>query len=228
MNLHPPGPFRAVLFDLDGTLLDTLEDIAFSLNAVLERHGYPTHTLKECRELVGFGMEALVESALPEHARNESVVVPLLEEMKTSYANHWNENSKPYDGIGLLLDAIDRKGLQKVILSNKPDLFTKLCADELLKPWRFDVVMGHHREIAHKPDPQGALLLAGMLGVQPSEVLYVGDSGIDMKTACAAGMYPMGVLWGFRPERELREMGAAWLANTPEEIIDFLELARQA
>jgi phosphoglycolate phosphatase len=223
MNMHNPGPFRAVIFDLDGTLLDTLEDISVSLNTVLARHGYPTHSLDECRVLVGFGMQNLVLTALPEEARDEAVIGPLLEEMKEVYAGHWNVHSKPYEGIGRLLDAIDALGLKKAILSNKPDRFTKLCADELLAPWRFEVVMGHHDAIAHKPDPQGALLLAGMLGVAPSSILYVGDSGIDMKTANAAGMYPLGVLWGFRPESELTETDAAKLVSSPDEISAFLK-----
>jgi phosphoglycolate phosphatase len=225
MSQLKAGPFRAVIFDLDGTLLDTLEDISFSLNTVLERHGYPTHSLDECRMLVGFGMQALVKTALPEHSRDESLIGPLLEEMKAVYAGHWNVHSRPYEGIGRMLEAIDAMGLRKAILSNKPDRFTKLCADELLAPWHFEVVMGHHDGIAHKPDPEGALVVAGMLDVEPSEILYVGDSGIDMKTANAAGMYPFGVLWGFRPEEELRATGAASLAASPQDIVEFLELS---
>jgi phosphoglycolate phosphatase len=223
MNQLQTGPFKAVIFDLDGTLLDTLADLSVSLNTVLERHGHPTHSLDECRKLVGFGMQMLVWSALPEHARDEALIEPLLEEMKGVYAGQWNVQSKPYDGIGRLLDALDAMGLKKAILSNKPDHFTKLCADELLAPWSFEVVMGHHEGIAHKPDPQGALLVAGMLGVEPASILYVGDSGIDMMTAVAAGMYPLGVLWGFRPEDELRSTGAGKLVEAPDEIIAFLE-----
>ncbi|MBZ4220143.1 MAG: HAD-IA family hydrolase, partial [Chlorobium sp.] len=109
------------------------------------------------------------------------------------------------------------------ILSNKADHFTQLCADLLLKEWDFDVVMGHHSAIAHKPDPEGALLVARMLGEEPSSILYVGDSGIDMQTASRAGMYPLGVLWGFRPESELLEFGAKTLVRHPEEIISLME-----
>lgn len=225
MTCQPTTPYSAVIFDLDGTLLDTLEDIAFSLNTVLASHGYPTHSLEHCRTLVGFGMEALVRSALPEGAPEKERIEPLLEEMKASYARHWNVNSRPYEGIGRLLDTIDRLGMKKAILSNKPDIFTRQCAETLLAQWRFDVVMGHHQGIAHKPDPQGALLVAEMLGVEPASVLYVGDSGIDMKTANASGMYPMGVLWGFRPEEELLATGAASLASTPDDIIELLSSA---
>ncbi|NTW51017.1 MAG: HAD family hydrolase [Chlorobiaceae bacterium] len=218
-----PGPFKAVLFDLDGTLLDTLEDLAISLNSILEKHGYPTHSLDQCRMLVGFGMKALVQSSLPEQYRGDAIVEPLMKEMQESYSIHWKENSRPYEGIGQLLDTIDKLGLKKAILSNKPDRFTQLCADELLSPWRFDAVMGYREGYAHKPDPQGALLLAGILGVEPSSILYVGDSGIDMETATASGMYPLGVLWGFRPEKELVDAGAAILASSPDEIIALLD-----
>ncbi len=228
MNHPINGPFKAVIFDLDGTLLDTLADLSVSLNTVLERHGYPTHSLDECRKLVGFGMQVLVRSALPEESRDEALIEPMLEEMKGVYAGQWNVNSKPYDGIGRLLDAIDALGLKKAILSNKPDHFTKLCADELLAPWRFEVVMGHHDGIAHKPDPQGALLVAGMLGIDPLSILYIGDSGIDMQTAVAAGMYPLGVLWGFRPAGELRATGAQKLVSAPDEIIAFIESFRSS
>jgi phosphoglycolate phosphatase len=225
VNHNPLGPFKAVVFDLDGTLLDTLEDLAVSLNSVLEKHGYPTHTLDQCRLLVGFGMKALVQKSLPEEYRDDAVVEPLMKEMQAAYSIHWKDYSRPYDGIGRLLDSIDRMGLKKAILSNKPDRFTRLCADELLSSWKFDVVMGHHEGIAHKPDPQGALLVAGMLGVEPGAILYVGDSGIDMKTATASGMFPLGVLWGFRPEQELMAAGAARLVSSPDEIIALLELS---
>ncbi len=225
MKNNFPGTIRAVLFDLDGTLLDTLEDIAFSLNSVLERHGYPTHSLQECRELVGYGMEELVKRALPEYAHDKAIMLPLQEQMKAAYAGHWNVHSRPYEGIGMLLDTIDRLGLKKAILSNKPDGFTKLCADELLSAWSFDLVMGHRDGIAHKPDPQGACYIAGELGVDPVDILYIGDSGVDMQTANSAGMYPFGVLWGFRPETELRQKGAASLATAPDDIVKFLEAA---
>ncbi len=218
-----PGPFKAVMFDLDGTLLDTLEDLAISLNSILEKHGYPTHSQNECRMLVGFGMKALVQSSLPEESRDDSIVEPLMKEMQVAYEKYWKVNSRPYEGISRLLDAIDRMGLKKAILSNKPDRFTQLCADQLLSPWRFDAVMGYREGYAHKPDPQGALLLAGIIGVDPTSILYVGDSGIDMRTAKASGMYPLGVLWGFRPEQELLDAGAAMLVSSPDEIIALLD-----
>jgi phosphoglycolate phosphatase len=223
MSTSFPESFSAVIFDLDGTLLDTLEDLANTLNSVLENNGYPTHSLEKCRMLVGFGMRQLVRSALPEALHeNETLVDALLKEMHELYASNWNIHSRPYGGIGELLDSIDRMGLKKAILSNKPDRFTQLCADELLSPWTFEVVMGHHDGIAHKPDPQGALLIADMLGEKPSSILYIGDSGIDMQTATAAGMYPLGVTWGFRPAAELIGSGAETVVTSTEQIIKLL------
>jgi phosphoglycolate phosphatase len=222
MNQSVTPKFSAVVFDMDGTLLDTLADISHSLNSVLEEEGYPTHTVEVCRIMVGFGMRELVRKALPESAHDEAITEPLLKKMQARYAEHWNDSSRPYDGVAELLDAIDRLGLKKAILSNKPDRFTQQCAEELLAPWNFDVVMGFREGIAPKPDPTGALMVAEELGVQPASILYVGDSDVDMKTATAAGMYPLGVTWGYRPGQELLATGAAKLVSTPEEIIPFL------
>ncbi|MBN1928945.1 MAG: HAD family hydrolase [Chlorobiaceae bacterium] len=219
---HPATPFSAVVFDLDGTLLDTIEDISFCLNSVLGKHGYPTHPLETCRKMIGHGMRVLVRQALPEEAHDEAITEPLLTEMQDCYSEHWNKKSRPYDGTETLLNAIDRIGLKKAILSNKPDRFTRQCADELLAPWSFDVVMGFRENIPAKPDPQGALLIAEQLGLPPATILYVGDSGVDMKTAVAAGMYPLGVLWGYRPAEDLLASGARKLVATPEEIVPLL------
>lgn len=214
--------FKAVIFDLDGTLLDTLQDLLNTLNTVLNRHGYPVHTIEKCKFLVGHGMSELVRKALPAGIGTEETINRLLPDFLAHYADHWNVCSRPYPGINTLLDTITEKGIIMAILSNKADHFTRLCADELLKKWTFDVVMGHHSGIAHKPDPAGALLVARMLGVEPSSILYVGDSGIDMLTATRAGMFPLGVLWGFRPESELLAYGAKALARHPDDIIDML------
>ncbi len=211
---------NAVIFDLDGTLLDTLQDLVNTLNTVLALHDYPVHTIDECRFLVGHGMRELVRKALPEGVGTPETIDLLLPEFMAHYTDNWNMNSRPYPGIGAMLDILAEQGIKTAILSNKADHFTRLCAEFLLKEWKFDVVMGHHSGIAHKPDPEGALLVARMLGEEPSSILYVGDSGIDMLTATRAGMFPLGVLWGFRPESELVESGAKALVQHPEEIID--------
>jgi phosphoglycolate phosphatase len=214
---------KAVVFDLDGTLLDTLQDLLNTLNTVLARHNYPTHSIDECRFLVGHGMRELVRKALPEEAATRETIDLLLPEFMAHYADNWNLHSKPYPGIAGMLDALTEKGIKMAILSNKADPFTRLCAEQLLQKWHFDVVMGQKSGIPPKPDPESALLVAEMLGADPSEILYVGDSGIDMQTASRAGFYPLGVLWGFRPESELLEFGARSLVQHPEEIIGIFE-----
>jgi phosphoglycolate phosphatase len=214
--------YNAVIFDLDGTLLDTLQDLVNTLNTVLSAHDYPTHTLDECRFLVGHGMRELVRKALPEGIGEEKTIDLLLKELMEEYTYNWNVHTRPYPGIAPLLDGITERGIKMAILSNKADHFTRLCAESLLASWRFDVIMGHHSGIAPKPDPEGALLVAGMLGEDPSAILYVGDSGIDMLTASRAGMYPLGVLWGFRPKSELLEFGAKSVVEHPDEIVELL------
>lgn len=211
---------NAVIFDLDGTLLDTLQDLVNTLNTVLALHDYPEHTIDECRFLVGHGMRELVKKALPDGVGTPETIDLLLPEFMAHYADNWNMNSRPYPGVSTMLDTLAEQGVKMAILSNKADHFTRLCAEFLLKEWKFDIVMGHHSGIAHKPDPEGALLVARMLGEEPSSILYVGDSGIDMLTATRAGMFPLGVLWGFRPESELVEFGAKALVQNPEKIID--------
>jgi phosphoglycolate phosphatase len=214
--------FKAVIFDLDGTLLNTLQDIVNTLNTVLARHQFPVHSLDECRFLVGHGMRELIRKALPEEACYPENIDMLLKDFLTNYADNWNVNSRPYPGIDNLLDAIAERHIKMAILSNKADHFTQLCAESLLGLWHFDAVMGDRQGIARKPDPEGALLIAQLLDEDPSAILYVGDSGIDMQTATRAGMYPLGVLWGFRPESELFEFGAKAVVQHPEEIIGML------
>ncbi|NTW10663.1 MAG: HAD family hydrolase [Chlorobiaceae bacterium] len=213
--------FKAVIFDLDGTLLNTLQDIVHTLNTVLARRNYPVHTLDECRFLVGHGLKELVRKALPEKAATPETIDLVLADLVEVYSENWNVHSRPYPGIPTLLDRLSELGIRKAILSNKAHEFTQLCADILLGNWKFDAVLGYSSGMEAKPDPEGAFRVSGLLGVQPSSILYVGDSGIDMLTASRAGMYPLGVLWGFRPESELLDHGAKSLVKHPEEILRF-------
>jgi len=215
--------FRAIIFDLDGTLLDSLNDLKNTLNSVLESNGLPTHTREKVRYLVGYGMDELVRTALPQELRKQAELLEKLKkEMQENYAKTWMNTTRPYPGIAELLDWIDNTTIKKGVLSNKPDRFTKLCVETLLGSWKFDSVSGHHTGISHKPDPEGALHMSDEMAIDPREILYAGDSEVDMQTANAAGMYPLGVLWGFRTEKELLESGAKKLVETPQEIIEFL------
>lgn len=209
---------RAVVFDLDGTLLDTLEDIADSMNAVLERAGHPTHPLEAYRQFVGDGVQRLVERASPAACDVDAGVAAWLED----YGRRWREKTRPYPGVEILLDGLTTRGLPFAILSNKPDDFTRLTAEALLGRWSFAEIWGVKEGIPPKPDPHGALALAAALDVPPGEILYVGDTDTDMQTAVAAGMDPIGVLWGFRSKGELLASGARVVVERPEALLELL------
>ena len=213
--------YKAVIFDLDGTLLDTLEDIGDAVNRVLIERDFPAHTRDAYRYFVGDGSAMLVRRALPERARVEETIIECFEAFLEEYGKNWNEKTRPYDGIPELLDALTEKGLKLAVLSNKPHEFTKQCVSELLANWRFDAVLGQRDQIPKKPDPAGAMEVAERLHIPPEEFLFIGDSAVDIKTAIAAAMFPVGVLWGFRPE-ELKESGAQALINRPLEVMNLL------
>ena len=213
---------KSVLFDLDGTLLDTLEDLGTSLNHVLDRRGYPTHTMDAYRQFVGEGAERLVFKALPENKRHEEEIKASLHAFKREYAQHWNVKTKPYIGIKELLDELTKRRIKLAVLSNKPHEFTVKCVTELLANWTFDVVFGQRESVPRKPDPTGALEIAALLDVPLHQCVFLGDTGVDMKTAVAAGMLPVGVLWGFRSPEELKDHGAKALIQRPLDLLNLL------
>ena len=214
--------FRAILFDLDGTLLDTLADIAESANQVLAARGCATHPIDAYRDFIGDGVVHLFGRALPEDRRGEEIVAECVSSFRERYAEIWNVRTRPYEGVAELLDAVTARGLKMAILSNKPHAFTRRCADAYFSAWPFQAVLGQRDGVPRKPDPAGALLLAEELGVEPGECVYLGDSGSDMQTAVAAGMYPAGALWGFRTAEELTAAGAKTLLERPGELLDLL------
>jgi phosphoglycolate phosphatase len=215
--------FRAVLFDLDGTLLDTLRDIADSMNAALEQFGLPVHPIDSYKKFVGGGIDTLARMVLPESNRPETLVRALSDRMAAEYSNRWKDNTAPYPGVRYMLDGLTGKGARLAILSNKPDDFTKKMRAHYLGRWEFEVVLGAHAGIPKKPDPEAALRIAGDMRLAPENFLYLGDSGTDMITARAAGMYPVGALWGFRDADELAANGAATLIKKPEEILALFQ-----
>ena len=214
--------YRAVLFDLDGTLLDTLQDIADSVNKALSHLGFPQHELEAYKYFVGEGREVLAIRALPEHHRDASTVGKLAACMDEEYSKHWADNTYPYQGIPDLLDALTISDIKMAILSNKPHNFTEMMVSKLLWRWHFEIVVGALPSVPKKPDPTAALQIARRLGIQPSEFLYLGDSGIDMKTATGADMYPVGALWGFRSADELLASGAKTLVEHPSDLLHLL------
>lgn len=214
--------YRAVLFDLDGTLLNTIDDLADSMNAVLERLGLPAHPVDSYKLLVGDGLVPFVRRALPEDRRDEASIASSAEAMRAEYARRWAEKTRPYPGVPEMLDAVAQRGVGMAVLSNKPDDFTRKCVAKLLAKWSFEVVRGVRADGCKKPDPAGAIETARELGVAPGEILYLGDTNTDMQTALAAGMFPVGVLWGFRAREELVESGAKVLVAEPGEVAALL------
>jgi phosphoglycolate phosphatase len=215
--------YEAVLFDLDGTLLDTLADLGNAVNAVLTLHGFPAHPIDAYRYFVGDGAASLIDRALPEDVRQTDAAASCLRAFREDYSRRWSVETRPYEGVPELLDALTVRGIKKAILSNKPHAFTQLCVQHLLSDWAFDAVYGQRDGAPQKPDPAGALEIAAQLGIAPGHFLFVGDTAGDMQTARAAGMFSVGVLWGFRPREELVESGAQALIARPAELLGLLD-----
>lgn len=210
-------PIDAVIFDLDGTLADSLADIGEAMNEMLASHGLPTHGLDAYKTFVGEGVENLTRRALPEEQRGE--LARYLDDYRARYARRLANQTRPYPGVPELLDALVERKLALAVLSNKRDDFTVELVRQLFSRWPFRVVRGERAGTPRKPDPTAALEVAAELGVAPAHVAFVGDTAIDIKTARAAGMLAVGVTWGFRPERELEAAGAHVVIRRPEQLL---------
>ncbi|MGA3116980.1 MAG: HAD family hydrolase [Syntrophobacteraceae bacterium] len=215
--------FQAIILDVDGTLLDTIQDLADSMNSTLRHFGFPIHELQKYKYFVGDGLENLVRRSLPDSAKIDPVLLSqCIAMMQQTYERNWNVKSRPYPGIPELLDALTARGMKMAVLSNKPHDLTQKVIEMLLPSWRFEAVMGERPPIPRKPDPSSALEIASRLGVEPAGFLYMGDTATDMRTANAAGMYAVGALWGFRNAEELIESGAKKLIAKPVELLELL------
>ena len=212
---------HAVIFDLDGTLLNTLGDLRAATNHALEVRGLPPHSMEEIRQFIGNGIRLLICRAMPE-GTPEAEIDAALDDFKAYYAAHIHDRTVPYDGIPQLLTALRKRGIQVAVLSNKIDS----ASQELIEyffPGKTDVVFCEHVGVPRKPDPTSCRMVMQQLGVQPEQVLYVGDSGTDMQTAKNAGLYAVGVTWGFRSKEVLLEYGADVLVHRPEQILQILD-----
>jgi len=212
---------HAVIFDLDGTLLNTLGDLRAATNHALEVRGLPPHSMEEIRQFIGNGIRLLICRAMPE-GTTEAEIDAALDDFKAYYAAHIHDRTVPYDGIPQLLTALRKRGIQVAVLSNKIDSASQQLI-EYFFPGKTDVVFGEHVGVPRKPDPTSCRMVMQQLGVQPEQVLYVGDSGTDMQTAKNAGLYAVGVTWGFRSKEVLLKYGADVLVHQPEQILQILD-----
>lgn len=221
-SCYPPlMKYHAILFDLDGTLADTLADIAAAGNHMLSELGRPARPVADYRYLAGQGLEYLVNQAL-EGASTEQIAHGL-EVFRAYYASHNHELTTPYDGVPEMLDNLTEKGVIRAVLSNKPHEFTVEVVQRLFAQWTFEHIAGARPDVPLKPDPAAAFAIMDALRLPAEQWAYLGDTKVDMFTATAAGMFAIGCTWGFRDERELRDAGADAIVNHPGEVMALLQ-----
>ena len=213
---------KTIIFDLDGTLLDTLEDIAISANFALTTLGFSAEETQKYRYFVGKGIFKLFENIFAPNPQSEQTIQKAILLFEAHYAKQFSQNTKLYEGVSKMLSFLQKRGYAMAILSNKPDSFTKMCVFKYLRKWKFEVVYGQRVGVPAKPHPQGAQDIVESLHVNPAECFFLGDTSTDMITANSAGMIAIGALWGFRDEAELLENGAKYIAKTPSDVIKLL------
>ena len=210
----------AVIFDLDGTLLNTLEDLKDSTNYALQKFGFPQRTLDEVRSFVGNGLRMLIVRAVPA-GTEDAVIDAVLQTMKLHYAENYHNKTRPYDGIEALLMRLKAEGYPMAIVSNKADLVVallrKLYFDALIP-----VAVGETEGVLRKPAPDMVIEGLRRLGLPGAKAVYVGDSEVDLQTARNAGLPCLSVTWGFRSIQQLEEAGAQHLVHTPEELYETI------
>lgn len=212
--------FKAVIFDLDGTLLNTLGDLADAVNAALAGRGYPLRTEEEVRSFVGNGIRRLMERAIPPQHIGDTDAC--LADFQAYYDTHMMERTVPYNGVPPLLTALQARSIALAVLSNKYDPAAKALTRHFFGDM-FSITIGERQSVPRKPDPAAVFEIMNALDTDKTNTLYVGDSGVDMQTAKNAGLFAAGVTWGFRPSKVLSENGADALIDHPEDILKLLE-----
>jgi len=210
-----------LIFDLDGTLVDSLDGIAASLNHALHASNLPTHSHDAVRGFIGNGARVLIERGTPAGS-GDSLIEVVEQAFKAHYDLHWPAGTIAYDGIANLLETLQSQGHELAVLSNKPHPFTEAMVVRLFPTIRFAVVLGQRIGIPHKPDPTGALEIAATLGLPPAQCCVIGDSTMDIETALNAGMRPVAVTWGFHDRERLIAAGATSLADDPAALMSVI------
>lgn len=213
---------RLVIFDLDGTLLDTIGDLSAACNHLLAQRGYPLHTDEEYRLMVGNGIDRLIERALPPDVRSPETARVLRPEFIDYYRAHIDQHTRPYPGIPELLEKLEENGVKLAVASNKYHNGTVALITRFFPQRHFAAAFGQRDGVSVKPDPAVVYEILSLTGVDASDTLYVGDSGVDMQTARNAGVESAGVTWGFRPRAELEQSGAVHIARVPADILEIV------
>ena len=217
-----PKP-ELVIFDLDGTLIDSIGDLADAMNAILTRMNHPTHPKKDYRYFIGDGIETLVRRTLPPDAIASTDIVEVVSRMRREYATRWTATTRPFPGIPELLGELGARSISTAVLSNKPDGPTKKIVGELFPGNSFAIVRGAVDDVPLKPDPTSSREILSKLGVRSDRAVYVGDTSIEMDTGRNAGMRAIGVSWGFRPAQVLVDAGADRIIDEPIDLVHFIE-----
>ena len=214
---------RSVIFDLDGTLLDTLTDIADAANRALVRHGFPPHERRAYRWFIGDGSAVLMTRALPEAQRIDASVQACLKSFIEDYNQNWHRATMPYDGMRDLLKNLHHRKIKLSVVTNKPHRFAVSMVAHYFGDSIFETILGQQKGVPKKPDPRQALAAAEKMGTEPGACIFLGDSAVDIQTACNAGMHPVGAGWGFRPAEELLSSGATVVIQHPNELLDIID-----
>jgi phosphoglycolate phosphatase len=212
---------RGIIFDLDGTLVDSLKGIAGAANMVLRAAGFSEYPVDRYREFVGRGLHELIKQIIPGSAGNGVLLQRLTSRYRQYYRETWLSGTVLYPGIKNLLTILTESGMEMAVLSNKSQLFVEMIVEKMLGGVNFREVMGSQDSRPKKPDPKGAIRIAGSMKITPEQILMVGDTVIDMNTAERAGMVPIGVQWGFHTPDVLRKAGAAVIIKKPRQILKY-------
>ena len=213
---------KAVLFDLDGTLVNSLADLAEGVNRALATENYPTHEVEAFKYFVGDGMPIMIERALPADEKDPDTIARMLKLLKAYYSEHFADFTCAYDGVPELVKELKKRGFIVAVVTNKAQDMAEIVVKKFYGD-TFDLIFGMREGIPGKPDPTMALLAMEELGVKPEECVFIGDSGMDVATGVNSGALPVGELWGFRGEEELRKNGAKYIITRPEELLDIIE-----
>lgn len=211
---------KLIIFDLDGTLVNSVDDLADAANAALEENGFPRRTTDEIRRFVGNGVGVLIRLAVPDGEYNDETAVKMRRSFDAFYRRNFAVKTKPYDGIPELLGKLKEKGILLAVASNKPDEFAKSIVKTFFGD-TFDAVRGQTEDIPRKPDAAVVRRILSDLGVTADETAFAGDSDVDILTARNSGTLSVGCSWGFRPRKLLEDTGAEYIADKPSDILDM-------